>query len=456
MEAKKILECYEKYINPIYKIAQSSYSFSKDIFLKGKGVYIYTDKKKKILDITGGIGVLNLGHNHPKILRERINFQKNYYLEVHKDIFSRHLAKLSKKISDVLPNDLTMSVFCNSGTEANEGAIKTAHKFHDGGRKTILCSNIGFHGKSIGVSQITASLRKRNFIKGLSSKAFTHNSLDSIKLIIKNNIKRFGYVDIFAIIIEPYSHTQVAACDYKFLKGVRKLCNKYKIILIYDEIYTGWCKTGTLFYFMRHKGICPDILTTSKSLGGGKASIAAYVMKRKIFKKSYGNSRDFGLPSTTFNGFGEECVTALKAIEILQNKKYCKAAINIEKITKKRFISLSKKFPEYKMNLKGCGAIQKIFFNNSNLVQEFINNKLNKKEKSLITLIKTRILEASILDELYFKYKIWAFQSISKLVISPSLIIKSKELSYVFDSLEKILNLGIENIIKNYINRLKK
>lgn len=455
MKVKKILEYYEKYVNPIYKIQQSSYSFSKDIFLKGKGVYIFTDKNKKILDITGGIGVLNLGHNHPEILKERINFQKKNYLEVHKDIFSKHLAKLSKKLSDVLPKDLTISVFCNSGAESNEGAIKTAHKYHDDKRKTILCSNIGFHGKLIGSSSVTASLKKRNFIKGLNSKIFKHNSLNSIKLIINNNIKKFGHTDIFAIIIEPYNHTQVAACDYKFLKGIRKLCNKHKIILIYDEIYTGWSKTGTLFYFMRHKGICPDILTTSKSLGGGKASIAAYVMKREVFKKSYGNFNDFGLTSTTFNGFGEECVTALKAIEILKNKKYCRAAINIGKITNTRFNSLSKKFPEYKMILRGCGAIQKIYFNNSNLVQKFVNNKLNKKDKNLIRLIKSRILEASILDELYFKYKIWAFQSISKLVVSPSLIIKSKELNYFFDSLEKILNLGAENIIKNYISRLK-
>ena len=92
MQLKKIFEYYDKYVNPIEKKMICNFSYSKDIFLKAKGVYMFTDKGKKILDITGGVGVLNLGHNHPEILKERINFQKNFYLEVHKNILSRYVA----------------------------------------------------------------------------------------------------------------------------------------------------------------------------------------------------------------------------------------------------------------------------------------------------------------------------------------------------------------------------
>ena len=119
------------------------------------------------------------------------------------------------------------------------------------------------------------------------------------------------------------------------------------------------------------------------------------------------------------------------------------------------FNFLVKEYPEYKMSIKGCGAIHKIFFNNSDLVENFIDNKLTKREKKAISLVKRRILEAAIIDELYYQHNIFAQQSLSKIVISPSLIIKSKELNYFFDSLEKILILGTENIIKKYINRLK-
>ena len=456
MKLNKILQYYEKYINPEIKKHVCLFSHSKDIFLRGKGVYIFTEKQKKILDITGGIGVLNLGHNHSEIIKERIKFQKKLYLEVHKDILSRHVAKLAKTISDVLPKDLTASIFSNSGADANDGAIKTAYKYHNGKRKYILCSNIGFHGRSITTASITGSLKNKYFPNALRSKTFIHNSLQDIKKIINENLKKFAHTNIFAIIVEPYNHIHVTACDYKFLKGIRRLCNKHKIILIYDEIYTGWGKTGTLFYFMRHKDICPDILTTSKSLGGGKASVAAYIMKRKILMRTYGNTKEFNLPLSTFNGFGEECVTATKAIKILKKKKFCQYAKNIEKIVNRRFRLLSKKYPEYRMKIKGCGALQKIFFDNFNLVQTVVDSKLKRKEKKMISSIKNVILESSILDELYFKYRIWAFQSLSKIVVSPALIIKPKELNYFFNSLEKILFLGPEKIIRNYINRLTK
>ena len=87
------------------------------------------------------------------------------------------------------------------------------------------------------------------------------------------------------------------------------------IVLIYDEVYSGWCKTGNLFYFMNFKDVEPDVLTSGKSLGGGKASISAYTCKNKIFKKSYDNLRDATLHSTTFNALGEETITAIEAIK---------------------------------------------------------------------------------------------------------------------------------------------
>ena len=455
MNLNTIYKYYDNYVNPGQRKQLSFFSHSKDIFLKGKGVYIFTNKKK-ILDITGGGGVLNLGHNHPDILKERIKFQKNFSLEVHKNILSPHIAKLSKKISDLLPKELTMSYFCNSGAEANEGAIKAAYKYHNGERKFILSSNIGFHGKLIGSGAVTFNSKKNSTPNALYNKKFKPNSIDSVNKIIKNNIKRLGHPNIFALILEPYNHTKAAGCEYKFLKAIRKLCDKYKIILIYDEIYTGWCKTGSLFHFMRYKAVCPDILTTSKSLGGGKATIAAYIMQKKVFQKSYGNYKDRNLHSTTFNGFGEECITAIKAIEILKSKKYCNTAKNIEKVVKRRFNIISKKYPEYKMINRGCGGLQKIYINNQEVVQEIINKKLKKKEKKLINLIKNRILEIAIIDELYYKYNIFSFRTLSTIVISPSLVIKSKELNYFFDSFEKILNLGPEIIIKKYISRLKK
>ena len=455
MNIKKINKYYTKHINTIEKDKVNQFSHSKDIFLKAKGVYIFTKNNKKILDVSGGIGVLNLGHNHPEIINERIKFQKNSNLEVNKNILAPHTAMLSKKISDVLPKELTMSYFLNSGAEANDAAIKTAYKYHNGKRKIILTSETGFTGRLISTGSVTLNL-KNKYPKIFQTQHFKVNDIKKIKKIIEKSIKKNGTINIFAILIEPFNHTTMQPCEYGFLLAIRKICNKYKIILIYDEIYTGWSKTGSLFYFMRYQGVCPDLLTTSKSLGGGKASIAAIVMRSKIFRTAYQNKNDYSLLSSTFNGFGEECVTAIKAIELLSKKKYCNFAKNIEKIIKKNFEKLSTKHVDYKMDIKVCGALSKIYFNNGSVVQKIINNKLSNLEKKKIDALKGVILQASILDELYFKYKIWAFQSVSKIVISPSLIIKDNELNYFFDSLGRILECGPEKIIKTYINRRKK
>ena len=115
-------------------------------------------KIKKILDLTGGIGVLNHGHNKQSILEERIKFQTEKKMEVHKLFFFSIFGKiLSYNIAQVLPGDLNRSFFSNSGAEAIEGAIKLAYKFYNGERKYILHSDISFHGKTIGASSISGS-----------------------------------------------------------------------------------------------------------------------------------------------------------------------------------------------------------------------------------------------------------------------------------------------------------
>ena len=102
---------------------------------------MYTKEGKKILDFTGGLGVLGLGHNHPRIINARINFQKNKKIEVHKIIFSKYMAALSSNISFLLPNDLNKSFFLNSGAEAVEAAIKVCFKSFSK-KKNICCTQI--------------------------------------------------------------------------------------------------------------------------------------------------------------------------------------------------------------------------------------------------------------------------------------------------------------------------
>ena len=240
------------------------------------------------------------------------------------------------------------------------------------------------------------------------------------------------------------------------MKKIVSFCNRNKIILIYDEIYTGWCKTGTTFYFQRYKNIYPDILTTSKSLGGGKASIAACVMRKKIFNKVYGSINDATLHSTTFNGFGEECVTAIEAIKILKKEKFNQKAKMIEKHINKKFNKLNENHPSFNMKLKGAGGIQKIYFDLSKKSYELSIKKDFKKKYKNLFLWRKRLFEIALIDTLYLKFNIFAFHSLNSLVISPSLIVQKKQIDYIFFSLERIFQLEPESIIKNYLKRKNK
>ena len=132
------------------------FSFGKKIFLKAKGCFLYDKNKKKYFDFTGGLGVANFGHNHPKILKTRINFQKNNFTEIHKSYLNRFLAAASFNLSQILGGKLDYVFFCNSGAEAIDGALKISYKYFNGNKKIVLCSDRSFHGKTIGAGSISS------------------------------------------------------------------------------------------------------------------------------------------------------------------------------------------------------------------------------------------------------------------------------------------------------------
>ena len=175
---ENVWELYRKYVNNSQVDLISSFGFGKDTVEKSEGIYIYTKNGKKIFDFTGGIGVLNHGHNHPRILKVRKDFNEQIKMEVHKNFFSPYIAALSANIASILPGDLNISYFPNSGAEAVEGAIKMAYKYHDQKRNIILHSNISFHGKTIGSSNITNSIETSyyKFQKVLNTDIFKYNN----------------------------------------------------------------------------------------------------------------------------------------------------------------------------------------------------------------------------------------------------------------------------------------
>ena len=443
LNINNIKKIYKKNISKTLVGILESFSFGNSLINKAEGQYIY-DGKKRILDFTGGLGVLNQGHNLKNVIAERIKYQNEKRMEVYKNFLSPYLAGLSHNISTLLPNKLNYSFFCNSGSEAVDGAIKISYKYFNGKRKYILHSDISFHGKLIG----SLSISNQNeflFPKIPNTLKYKYDDINSVKKLVNKYRNKDKSSNIYALIIEPFSASTYKMCDEKFLKNLRKICDDNKIILIFDEIYSGFFKTGKFFYFMYSK-INPDILIMSKSLGGGKASISGYISNKNIAMKSYDNFKDVLLHSTTYNGFGEECITAIESLNYMIDNNFEHKSQIIESRLLMHLKKLKEKYQIIK-NYSGKGCAYGIEFDQnyvSNIVLKSLSNKLINDNKFYEKLFVTAIME-----KLYSSYNILTTFKFSKgifLSIEPSLIVSIKNIDYFFESLEKVLNTN-QNIL---------
>ena len=457
LNIKDLHRAYKKNINNSQVKLISSFGFGNDIPTHAKGSYIYI-KKKKILDMTGGIGVLNHGHNHPKIVSVRKKFLKDSQMEVHKNFFSKFIVGLVKNLKYVLPDKINYFYFPNSGSESVEGALKLAYKYHEGKRKKVMYSDISFHGKLIGSGSITSSNETAGFkFQGIENKLkFKYNDIKSVKKLIEKN-KYKNKCNIYALIVEPFSGQTCKSLSNEFLKEIRQICSKENIVLIFDEVYSGFCKTGPYFNFQRVKDLCPDIVTFSKSFGGGKASIAGYGIQKKFHKKAYDNLYDATLHSTTYFGLGEETVTAMESVKVMIEENFDIKSRKNSEIINKHLNLLKIKYPDFIELYRGAGSAFGVKFK-KNFILKLININIKKmiskffKDQFLIE----KIIAGSIVDHLYRKYSILTYFAINEDIIfkiSPPVIIKEKELMIFFKALNLTLEKGINNLILQFIKR---
>ncbi len=453
---EKIHELYRDYVNKSQAMMIGSFRFGRVVAVRAEGMYIYTSDGRKLLDFTGGSGVLNHSHNHPRILAARIEYQRQKRMEVHKNFLSPYIAGLSHNIAKLLPEDLNISYFCNSGAEANESAVKLAYKYHDGNRKYILHADIAYHGKLLGSAGLSGTPEfDFKFPTIPDVEGFKYNDVESVRTIVSKLHKTNGESDIYAIIIEPLSASSLRECFAEFLKELRMICSNEGIILIFDEVYTGWAKTGELFNFMQ-KGVVPDIVTYSKSFGGGKSSISGYTTRTPIFRKAYDNLSDATLHSTTYNGFGEECITAIEAINIIIEDDYVGRAKRIHQHLSNGLKRLHEKYPDLIDEVRGSGALHGILLNKeiNPVIKSAINSlpaKVFKDERFV-----AKLITGAVMAELFNSHDILTFYGENRevpLLISPPLIVSDEELDRFLDALGKTLSLGKLKLVLNFLKQ---
>ncbi len=288
-----------------------------------KGCYIHTGSGKSYLDFISGIAVSSLGHGHPKIIKalhEQID--RHLHVMVYGEYIQKPQLEFAQLLLDQLPDSMEQIYLVNSGTEANEGALKLAKKYT--GRSKLVAFNNSYHGDTQGSLSVTGrDIYRDPYLPLLPDVYFGEFNSDSALELIDD--------ETAAVILEPIQgEGGIIPADKKWLESLRKKCNEYDVLLIFDEIQSGFGRTGKLFAF-EHYGVTPDILCIAKAMGGGMP-IGGFVSSKKIFQ-----TFKYDPPLnhvTTFGGHPVSCAAAHANLKELLNGNYFSRAKEIETIMK--------------------------------------------------------------------------------------------------------------------------
>ncbi len=268
--------------------------------VKGDGAIVYDSNGKKYVDCVSGIGVASVGHSNPNVV-EAITIQANKIITSPEIFYSDIRTKLLKLIDSITPPELNKIYLCNSGTESIEAAIKFAKSTT--GKSEFISMVRGFHGRTIGA--LSATFNKhykddfRPLVPGFHFTPF--NKFD--KLLEKVNDKTAG---IILELVQGNGGVHIA--EEEFIKKIRELCDEKGIVLIFDEVQSGFCRTGHMFALEKY-GIVPDVLCLAKAMGGGIPIGATICTERiKIGVAKHGS---------TFGGNPLSCAASYAAINFM-------------------------------------------------------------------------------------------------------------------------------------------
>ncbi|MFH8810923.1 aspartate aminotransferase family protein [Streptomyces hygroscopicus] len=454
MSTEQIHDLYRRYVSRSQVSLIGSFGFGRDLVDHAEGAWIHLRDGRRILDFTGGVGVLNHGHNHPRILAARRRFQERRRMEVHKNYLSPYAAALSHNLARLLPGDLTISYFPNSGAEAVEGALKLAYKYHRGRRGTVLHTDIAFHGKLLGAGSLTASPEVHFPYPGIpGTDTFAYDDLDSFRLALERHVSAAGACDVYAVVLEPFSASSLRECSSHFLREVRRICTERDIVLVFDEVYTGWGKTGALFHFMHHPGLVPDVVTTSKSFGGGKASISGYIAREPIARAAYDNLADATLHSTTYYGFGEETATAMEAVAVAVEEDFPGRAVELGERLDTGLSQVAARHPKLVRRVQGRGALHGVFLTPGPRIPAGLREKLPTTAARDPQAV-SKLLTAAVIAALYRDHGILTFFGSNRLIaliVSPPLVARADEADLFVNALDEVLDQGAARLLAGLV-----
>lgn len=314
----------------------------------GDGVYLYDTDGKKYLDFAAGIAVMGLGY-HNRELEDALKEQIEKLCHTSNLYYHENCGEAAAALNRASGMDRVF--FTNSGTEAIEGALKTARKYaylKQSGRYEIIAMENAFHGRSMGAVSVTGTKAYREpFEPMLSGVHFAeYNNLESVKALVNDKT--------CAILLEPLQgEGGIYLATQEFMEGIRKICDEQDILMICDEIQCGMGRTGSMFAWQEY-GVRPDILTMAKAIGNG-IPVGAFAVTEKVAE----NSMKPGDHGSTYGGNPLACMAVKKVLEIYEKNQILKHVQEVAPYLAQRLDALKEKYDCIKER-RGKGLIQGI------------------------------------------------------------------------------------------------
>lgn len=359
---------------------------------RAQGCHIHTTDGRTFVDLISGIAVSSLGHRHPNVIKAiKKQLDSHLHVMVYGEFIQKPQSEFAQLLCDQLPDQLDRVYFVNSGTEANEGALKLAKK--STGRSKFVSFHNSYHGDTHGSLSVTGrDIYRDPYLPLLPDVTFIDFNEESDLIQIDE--------DTAAVIMEPIQgEGGIIPANPDWLKAVRKRCDDTGAVLIFDEIQTGFFRTGKLFAF-EHYGVVPDILCLAKAMGGGMP-MGAFVSSSDRFEAF---KHDPPLNHvTTFGGHPVSCAAAHANLQTLLNGDFEQKAFRIAEMACHMLRG------DGIIEVRGRGAMLGLQLRDAELTQKVVDYCFKKDiilgwtlhSNSLIRIAPPLIIEEELLEECF-------------------------------------------------------
>ncbi len=338
MNTKEIMEIGQQYV-------MNTYGRLPMALVRGEGVYVWDAEGNRYLDFVAGLAVNSLGHCHPAVV-EAIREQAGTLMHVSNMYWIEPQVRLAKLLAE--NSALDKVFFCNSGAEANEGAIKLARKYarkYLGSDKyEIITMEKSFHGRTLAAITATAQPKYQKDLEPLPEgfRYVPFNDITALEKAVSPHT--------CAIMMEPVQgEGGVNTADYEYMQKVKQLCTDRDLLLIFDEVQCGLARTGKLFAY-EHYGVEPDIMTLAKAIAGG------FPMGALLAKEKIAACFQPGDHASTFGGNPLAAAAGCAAVSLLADKKFLAETVEKGRYFAGKLESLKEKY-SFVTDVRGKGLI---------------------------------------------------------------------------------------------------